>query len=630
MNTKDNDQNDKNGSKGSTGIKNNGSIKSPRFTVRHRAGKSPLMMHDLSECTGEGDCIHEQGTDSVGTHQGEADQVEDSVKVTHSPKKTRRVVPVKSIRATAKPHKKPLSMKRVVSATAIQDESNATEEELNATQEELNAAQLASNPSKGVAPLKLVQNIVENNRKLFTGGFIATLVVGVIAGSTFGIGKLLPANTDVVQFVTGTVTDMHANQLSQQGKISDAILEYEKAIQQSPNDLTAYKKLAAIYELETREWIKATKVLKDALIINDSDSEVYRLLAYAQFWNGETMDAAKSAQKAIDLHRGDALATSTMALIVAAGGDMSKGKDLIQQSMNTDSNNAAVISNAALFYRLYAKDDNKAEELIRKAIKMAPSDVNNWWELSNILKNENKKDDAEQALRKAHTMQPESGFRTADLAAYLGSTSVKKYDEAADLYRLSISQGFDDASQVDALGAALFNGGKYSEAAIQYQKAVDLQPDNADHVLMLGRSQYQAKNYAGAKDAFTKLVGMDGKYTSYNWLGVANFALADYNAAVSNFNAALRIKNTDATLWANLANATDKLGNTFDAADYAFNGLDLDANNDTVWSTIDQIGNHMIKNHQRELAREFLSEACDYHSTSSGRNQVVEVLNRLS
>ncbi|MBS1955075.1 MAG: tetratricopeptide repeat protein [Cyanobacteria bacterium SZAS-4] len=615
MNTKDND---KNGSKGNTGIKNNGSVKSPRFTVRHRAGKAPLMMHDLSECTGEGDCIHEQGIH----------QVEDHASAKPTGNKTKRVVPVKSIRATAKPHKKLLTAKKAVIGES--NPESASEIEIDTEVDKSTTTQVEPKPSANVSQLKLVKNIVENNRKLFTGGFIATLVVGIIAGSTFGIGKMLPANTDVVQFVTGMVTDAHADQLSQQGKVSDAILEYEKAIQQSPNDLTAYKKLATIYELETREWTKAIKVLKDALIINDSDSDVHRLLAYAQFWNGETMDAAKSAQKAIDLRRGDSVATSTMALIVAAGGDLSKGKDLIQQAMNTDPNNSAVISNAALFYRLYAKDDSKAEELIRKAIKMSPTDVNNWWELSNILRNENKKDDAEQALRKAHTMQPDSGYRSADLASYLASTSVKKYDEAADLYRQAIAQGFDDANTVDSLGAALFNGGKYSEAAIEYQKAVDLQPDNTDHVLMLGRSQYQAKNYTAAKDAFTKLVNMDGKYTSYNWLGVTNFAAGDYNAAVSNFNAALRIKNNDATLWANLANATDKLGDTFDAADYAFNGLDLDANNDTVWSAIDQIGNHMIKNNQRDLARELFSEAAGYQSTSAGRSQVVSDLNRLS
>ncbi len=566
MNTKDNESS---GSKANTGIKNNGSVKSPRFTVRHRVGKTPPMMRDLTECTGKG-----------------------------------------SVQKTA--------------------QKTESVESVTETESEIGKPAESKNNTKNVPHLKLVKNIVENNRKLFTGGFIATLVVGIIAGSTFGIGKVLPANTDVVQFVTGMLTSGHADQLSKQGKTSDAILEYEKAIQQSPNDLTAYKKLASIYELDTREWAKATKVLKDALIVNDSESDVYRLLAYAQLWNGETMDAAKSAQKAIDLHRGDALATSTMALIVAAGGDLSKGKDLMQQSMNTDSNNAGVISNAALFYRLYAKDDNKAEELIRKAIKMSPADANNWWELSNILRNENKKDDAEQALQKAHTMQPDSGFRTADLAAFLSSASEKKYDESADLYRQAISQGLDDANTIDALGAALFNSGKYADAAVQYQKAVDLQSDNADHVLMLGRSQYQAKNYAAAKDAFTKLVNMDGKYTSYNWLGVACFAAGDYSAAISNFSAALKIDNRDATLWANLANATEKSGNTFDAADYALNGLDRDSNNDTVWTTIDEIGNHMIKNNQTDLAREFFSEAADYPSTSNGRSQVVADLNRLS
>jgi hypothetical protein len=65
MNTKDNGTKNSKALNGNTGSKSGGSITSPRFTVRHRAGKTPLMMHEMTECTGEGDCIHEQGVHQV-------------------------------------------------------------------------------------------------------------------------------------------------------------------------------------------------------------------------------------------------------------------------------------------------------------------------------------------------------------------------------------------------------------------------------------------------------------------------------------------------------------------------------------------------------------------------------------
>jgi len=617
------------------GVKEKAAVKSSRFTVRHRAGKVPLMMHDMADCTGEGDCIHEQGIagaesiaslDSIARRDG-IKSVDTITRVDSIAKA--KVEPVAKVKMASQ--KKVRVAKRIKSVKVSTENMNTVQSSIEAPATNQNTGTNSQeNPLKNVVQLHSVKKVVENNRRIFTGGIIATLVAGIIAGSTFGIGKMLPANTDVVTFVTGALTTNHADQLSKQGKTSDAILEYEKAIQQSPNDLNAYKKLATIYEMDTREWSKAIKTLNDAVMISDNDADVYRLLSYAQLWAGQSEDAAKSAQKAIDLRRGDALVTSTMALAVAAGGDLSKGKDMMQQALSMDGNNERVDANAALFYRVYAKDNDKAEELIRKAIKISPDDASNYWELANLMKDESKTGDAEAALRKSLALQPESGFRADDLADYLSSSALKKYSEAADMYRKAIAQGYDDVSVVDALGAALFNAGKYTDAAAEYQKLVKLEPNNADHVLMLGRSQFESKNYSAAKDTFTKLVGMNASASSYNWLGCANYGLGEYDTAINNFNASLKLNNGDATTWANLANATDKTGNTFVAAGYALNALDYDANNSVAWVVLDQIGNHMIANNQKDMARDLFSQATKlFVSEAPGRAQVLADLSRI-
>lgn len=623
------------GANTSNGVKERVAVKSPQFTVRHRAGKVPLMMHDMTECTGDGDCIHEQGvTDAKNIATVDGIARIDGMKSVDS---TRGVdsIAASKVEPTAKVKKASLKRVRVAKRLKSVQVSTETVNPVQASNEALpttqnTATNTQENPLKKVVQLNSVKKVVENNRRIFSGGAIATLVAGIIAGSTFGIGKVLPASTDVVTFVTGALTTNHADQLSKQGKTTDAILEYEKAIQQSPNDLSAYKKLATVYEMDTREWSKAIKTLNDAVMISDNDPDVYRLLSYAQLWAGQSEDAVKSAQKAIDLRRGDALATSTMALAVAAGGDLSKGKDMMQQALSMDGNNERVAANAALLYRVYAKDDNKAEELIRKAIKMSPDDANNYWELANLMKDQSKTGDAEAALRKSFALQPGSGFRAADLADYLSSTALKKYSEAADMYRKSIELGYDDNSVVDALGAALFNAGKYTDAAAEYQKLVKLEPSNSNDVLMLGRSQFQSKNYAAAKDTFTKLVGMNASAASYNWLGCANYGLGDYNTAINNFNASLKLNNADAAVWANLADATDKTDNTFVAAGYALNALDIDANNSQAWVVLDQIGNHMIASNQKDMARDLFSQATKlFVSDAPGRSQVLADLSRI-
>ncbi len=640
MNTKDNGS--KTASKTSTAVKTgtrrHNTIKSARFTVRHRAGKTPLMMHDLTDCTGEGDCIHEQGIQNIEatvpiiTKKTSKKQSLNNVSTLKVAKTASSSSSKHSSTVDAKVDSKVGVSTKTDSTKPLPSRAKKSENTSNDTVEKGQKQSATENsPSKNVVQLKLVKNVVENKRRIFTSGVIATLVAGVIAGSTFGFGKIMPPNTDIVTFVTGKMTDFHADQLNRQGKTTDAIAEYEKAIKQSPNDLTAYKQIATIHEIDTREFNKAIKVLKEALAINDSDADLYRLLAYAQLWTGQIADAAKSGQKAIDLRQGDAMAVSTMALIVASGGDLVKGKDLMQQAMNTDGHNSSVIANAALFNLAYAKDYSKAEELIRQAIKLSPTEPNYYWQLSSILKSQNKVDDAEAALRKALAMQSDNGYRAADLADYLSSDTVKKYSEAADMYVRAIAHGYSDGNVIGSLAAALFNAGKYSEAAIQYQKASELKPEIATYVLMVGRSQFEAKNYTAAKDAFTKLLAMDSSWTSYDWLGRANYALGDYSVAIGNFTTAVKLNNSNSTVYAYLAAAQDKAGDTVAAIGYSLQALNTDANDEFAWTVVEQIGNHLLSSNQKTLAVDFFTAATtQFPSSAMGRSLVVSDLSRIS
>lgn len=476
--------------------------------------------------------------------------------------------------------------------------------------------------SKISTTLRLLKSFAETNRRALSGGVVAALVAGIIVGGTIGLPKVLPANTNVIQYCQGLYDNTQGNTYVKQGQLVKAIKMFEQAMKDSPNDPAAYKQLASLMETDTREMEKAEKLLKNAILLSNTDAELYQLLAYAQFWQGHLTDAKVSAQKAIDLSHGDAMSNSVMALATASDGGVERGKELMQQAINSDPKNILVLHRAAMLYRLYAKDDSRAEELVRQAMQLAPDNAANYFELSKIQVAQKKLDDAEQSLKKARSLQPDSPFRVRDLAEFY-LYDVKKFEDANATYKASIEQGCVDTNVLYNYGSSLYNQGKYAEALIQYQKAVDLKSDNENALYMLGKTQNKTQNYKGALETFKKLVDMVQTSAVYvNWLGVAQFQSGDYKSAEISFQRAIELGSKDGQTYANVANAQYMLGKYINAGDAALKGLSVDPNLDDLWSLIDSIGNKMMDADQVFEAMDLFDAALKHPSTSQKRAQV--------
>jgi Flp pilus assembly protein TadD len=94
--------------------------------------------------------------------------------------------------------------------------------------------------------------------------------------------------------------------LSQQGRIEQAITEWEKTLELSPRNLNAYCNLVWIFatfpDNRIRNGAKAVVLGERALELSGhQDPRVYRLLAAAYAENGEFDKAAELAQRGRDL-----------------------------------------------------------------------------------------------------------------------------------------------------------------------------------------------------------------------------------------------------------------------------------------------------------------------------------------
>ncbi|HEY9678746.1 MAG TPA: tetratricopeptide repeat protein [Drouetiella sp.] len=599
--------NTKESNKSNGAIEDNGrkATTTRRVTVRHRTAKSPVT-RDKQSISNELNysSVSETAKQSSSTDMNYSD-VAESIKQSEQTEMNNKIEHQHNQNGTA---------------------SNQNNTANNQNDTASNSNQIAATKPT-ILPFSLDQ-LLESNKKWIASGIIASVAVSVIAGTAFGISKVMSSNTDPITYIKGFVNDRNGDQYMRDGKVVQAIDAYKKAIEVSPNDMEAYKKLGYLYEFDARDFDQAAKILKNATYQNDGDADIWRLLAYAQFWGGYNKDAMQSIQKSLDLRSDDPLATSVLALINAAGSDNSRARELMQQAMAKDPNNTDILRNASVLYRFYIKDNDKAEEIIRRAIKLAPSNSSMYYELGAVLNAENKNDDAVDALRKAKSLQPSDPYRSIDLAEALHNDG--KNSEAEDSYIEAFSDGLHEANALFRYAGTLYDIGKYSDAEKQLKEAVSIAPSNSDYVLLLGKSQYYAGEYSAAIGTFTTLTVIQNTAKNWNWVGVAQYAAKDYDGAIASFTKSISLDNSDATIWANRASAYDQKGDTTDASSDVLQSLKLDPNYESAWTEVVNIGNHMVNAWRPGDARALYQSALNYASNSLTRNTVAWNLQSLS
>jgi tetratricopeptide (TPR) repeat protein len=137
----------------------------------------------------------------------------------------------------------------------------------------------------------------------------------------------------------------------------------------------------------------------------------------------------------------------------------------------------------ARLFRLHNQPE-KAEEVLRAMIKTDPDNDAAMEQLTQLLLDQNKSDEAIQLLQSVTSHSPSPVLYDLLGDAY---TQTKDYSKAEEAYRKAVALDPSELTHLRGLGQTLLSEEKYPEALSVYQKLADVMPDDADVYLRIAQ-----------------------------------------------------------------------------------------------------------------------------------------------
>jgi len=154
----------------------------------------------------------------------------------------------------------------------------------------------------------------------------------------------------------------------------------------------------------------------------------------------------------------------------------------------------------ARLYRLH-NEPEKAEEVLRSMLNEDPENDSAMEQLTQLLLDENKAEEAIQLLEGMTNHSPSPTLYDLLGDAY---TQTKDYAKAEAAYRKAVELDPSELSHLRGLGQTLLSEEKYPEALVVYQKLADLMPDDADVYLRIAQIYRELHQLDKAEESLVK------------------------------------------------------------------------------------------------------------------------------
>jgi tetratricopeptide (TPR) repeat protein len=273
--------------------------------------------------------------------------------------------------------------------------------------------------------------------------------------------KMTPRAEAYYNFAIGHLYEIQYEQTSQSEFATRAIEAYKKAYAIDPQSPIIGERLAEMYWKAQRVHDAVTEA-NEILKRDPNDLATHRLLGRIYL------------RSLGDINNGSSGVQSEMV-----------GKAIAEFSEvhRLDPSDAESSLWLARLYRLH-NDPEKAEEVLRGMIKTDPDNDAAMEQLTQLLLDENKSEEAIHLLETttAHSPSPVLYDLLGD--AY---TQTKDFAKAEEAYRKAVDLDPSELTHLRGLGQTLLSEEKYPEALSVYQKLADVMPDDADVYLRIAQ-----------------------------------------------------------------------------------------------------------------------------------------------
>jgi tetratricopeptide (TPR) repeat protein len=371
-----------------------------------------------------------------------------------------------------------------------------------------------------------------------------------------------------------------------EGKISEAISAWEKAIIVSPKFVEAYYNLGNAYE-EKGLLKKAISAWEKVIEITPFDSDTYFNMGVAYTKRGMFGEAVKTFQKAIEINPDDPEAHYSLGIVYANTGELDNAIEEYNSTIELRPDHAAayyslgnafydknMLDSALASYERaieisgdYADaynnmgsvlfDKGMIDEAIdawEMAIAINPSLADAYYNLGNVYDEKRMFCRAVSEWRKALEVGPDtrekrlfykavsSWERALEInpdmtdARYnlaVAYTKNKMYKEAINEYKQILIKRPDDPEALFSLGVAYRDKGLINKAIAQFKRVLAVQPENTSALDNLGLIHFDTGHYDDAVSVYEKSLQIepDNIDTLYN-LGLAHYYKGDLDEAI--------------------------------------------------------------------------------------------------
>jgi tetratricopeptide (TPR) repeat protein len=262
---------------------------------------------------------------------------------------------------------------------------------------------------------------------------------------------------------------------------TDAIDSYKKALAIEPNSPAIMERLAEV-DAESQRIRDSVSEAQEVLKIDPDNLAAHRLLARIY------------VRSLGDLSDGAAQAT-----------EVEKAVNELQQVLKLAPDDAESGLWLSRLYRAQNKPDD-AEKVLRNVLQKAPDDGQALEQLSQLLIDEGRSQEAIALLAQAADQ-----FSSPDVYDLLGNaySQSKQYPKAEDAYKKAVDMDPDDPGHRHGLADTLLTENKYSEALEQYKKLTQLEPGTAENYLRMSQLYKQLGQFNDAEASLMRAKQLD-------------------------------------------------------------------------------------------------------------------------
>ena len=288
--------------------------------------------------------------------------------------------------------------------------------------------------------------------------------------------KMSPRAEAYYNFTVGHLYELQYEQTSQSEYANKAIEAYKRAYALDPKSPIIGERLAEMYWKAQRVHdavVEANEILKR----DPNDLATHRLLGRIYL-------------KSLGDINGSGVQTEMVSKAIAE-------YSAVHRLDPSDQESALWL---ARLYRLH-NEPEKAEDVLRAMLKEDPENDAAMEQLTQLLLDENKAEEAIQLLESTTARNPSPTLYDLLGDAY---TQTKDYAKAEKAYRQAVELDPSELSHLRGLGQTLLSEEKYPEALSVYQKLVEVMPEDSDNYLRLSQIYRELHQLDKAEDSLMK------------------------------------------------------------------------------------------------------------------------------